>query len=287
MAFNVNELVLDKVRSLTAHNLTDGEMLFRLTSLEDPSLSCTAEGEEVVDAIGALITTLYRAKKATFSASNSLISLDLAAAQYGTNKEVGSSTSMIEVPTYEVLTVDKGKVSLKKIPTQKTVKIDDADTTVYDIGYIYTLERNEIGTSYAQDYTATAADASNFLISEVKETVDGEEVVTGVTITVPTSVADGSKIYVDYKYKTENANRIANKTSNFPESCSMKIYAYFRDKCNDNLIYSGIIVSPKAKLNPEQVELALTSTGKHAFEFTMMRDYCDEDAELFSIIVAE
>ena len=72
MAFNKNELILDKVRSLTAHDLSTGEMLFRLTSLEDPSLSCTAEGEEIVDAIGALITTLYRAKKATFSASNSL-----------------------------------------------------------------------------------------------------------------------------------------------------------------------------------------------------------------------
>ena len=70
MAFNKNELILDKVRSLTAHDLSTGEMLFRLTSLEDPSLSCTAEGEEIVDAIGAVITTLYRAKKATFSASN-------------------------------------------------------------------------------------------------------------------------------------------------------------------------------------------------------------------------
>ena len=67
----------------------------------------------------------------------------------------------------------------------------------------------------------------------------------------------------------------------------MKIYAYFRDKCNENLVYSGVIIANKAKLNPESVELALTSTGKHAFEFQMMRDYCDEEAELFSIIVAE
>ena len=121
MAFNVNELVLDKVRSLTAHSINEknyGEMLFRLTSLEDPSLSCTAEGEEIVDAIGAVITTLYRAKKATFSASNSLISLDLAAAQYGTEKEVASSTGKIKVPTYEILTVAEGTttVDLKYAP---------------------------------------------------------------------------------------------------------------------------------------------------------------------------
>lgn len=284
MAFNVNELVLDKVRSLTAHKLDDGEMLFRLTSLEDPSLSCTAESEEVVDAIGALITTLYRAKKATFSASNSLISLDLAAHQYGTEKEIGSSTNMIEVPTYDILTVSGGKVAPKKMPTYTEVEVDGVKTKVYDIGYIYTLENNEIGTTYAHDLTDTAATTEKFIVKEVE---DDKQVVTGVEITVPTTVKDGTKIYVDYKYKTEKANRISNKTSQFPESCSMKIYAYFRDKCNDNTIYSGIIISPKAKLNPEQVELALTSTGKHAFEFTMMRDYCDEDAELFSIIVAE
>ena len=265
MAFNLNELILDKVRSLTAHSLNEdnyGAMLFRLTSLEDPSLSCTAEGEEVVDAIGALITTLYRAKKATFSASNSLISLDLAAAQFGTKKEVASAAGKIKVPTYEILTVADGvtTVDLKYAPVE-------------EIPYIYSIVSGEIGTSYK---SADDASATEFAISI------GED---NKTITLPTGFS--GKLYVEYTYESENANRIVNNTSNFPESCSVKIYAYFRDKCNDNIKYSGVIVSPKAKLNPEQVELALTSTGKHAFEFQMMRDYCDEEAELFSIIVAQ
>lgn len=266
MAFNKNELILDKVRSLTAHDLSTGEMLFRLTSLEEPSLSCTAEGEEVVDAIGALITTLYRAKKATFSASNSLISLDLAAAQFGTKKEVASSESKIVVPTYEILTIGEGvtEVSLKNVP----VKVNASDE--HAISYIYSLENNEIATRYI---AGAAASATEFLIDEAGK------------ITVPTGLT--GKIYVEYSYESEKANRIVNKTSEFPEACSMKIFAYFRDKCNENLVYSGVIVSPKAKLNPEQVELALTSTGKHAFEFQMMRDYCDDEAELFSIIIAE
>ena len=263
---NLNELVLDRVRSLTAHSINEeniGEMLFRLTSLEDPTLSCTAEGEEVVDAIGALITTLYRAKKATFSASNSLISLDLAAAQYGAKKEVGKT----KVPTYEILTIKEGdtKVELSKAAAE-------------DILYIYSLDRGEIATTYsaAEDGVATATTFA-FAFGEDADCK---------TITLPTRLTSG-KIYVEYIYEAESANRIVNKTSQFPESCSVKIYAYFRDKCNDNIVYSGVIVAPKAKLNPEQVELALTSTGKHAFEFQMMRDYCDEEAELFSIIVAE
>lgn len=275
MAFNVNELILDKVRSLTAHSLNTenyGEMLFRLTSLEDPTLSCTAEGEEVVDAIGALITTLYRAKKATFSASNSLISLDLAARQYGTEKELASSTNKIKVPTYEILTIG---VDEKGAPLT-TVKL--SKVAVEDIAYIYHVENGEIATSYpAADDGAATEGAFGFAF--------GTEGFDNQTITLPTGLT--GKVYVEYTYESENANRIVNKTSEFPESCSMKIYAIFRDKCNDNVKYSGVIVSPKAKLNPEQIELALTSTGKHAFEFQMMRDYCDEDAELFSIIVAE
>ena len=255
---NFNELILDRVRSLTAHDLSNGEMLFRLTSLEEPSLACTAEGEEVTDAVGALITTLYRAKKATFSATNSLISLDLAAAQFGAKKEVASADSKIVVPTYEILTVAEGKteVELSHVP-------------VGEVKYIYSLVNNGIATRYT---SASVASAEEFVI-------DGNK------ITVPTDFT--GKIYVEYSYESEKANRIVNKTSEFPEACSMKIYAYFRDKCNENIVYSGVIIASKAKLNPEQVELALTSTGKHGFEFQMMRDYCEEEAELFSIIVAE
>ena len=266
MAFNVNELIIDRVRSLTAHDLSTGEMLFRLTSLEDPSLQCTAEGEEVVDAICALITTLYRAKKATFSASNSLLSLDLAAAQFGTQKEVASESAKIIVPTYEILTVAEGttEVALKKTP-------------VGGISYIYALHDGEIATRYT---AGAAASETEFVLGD-----EGK-------ITVPTNLT--GKIYVEYSFEADGdekskngANRVTNKTSNFPEACSMKIYAYFRDKCNENVVYSGVIVANKAKLNPESIELALTSTGKHAFEFQMMRDYCDEEAELFSIIVAQ
>lgn len=260
MAFNKSELILDKVRSLVTHDLSNGQLLFRLTSLEEPSLQCTAEGEEITDAIGAVITTLYRAKKATFSATNSLISLDLAAAQYGAKKEVASSTDKIIDHTYEILTIADGKVTLKNKPTN-------------DVAWIYSIVNGEISTAYK---AGSAVSATEFTIDATTK-----------TITVPTDLT--GKVYVEYQYETENAVRIKNSASEFPEACSLTVYAYFKDKCNENLVYSGKIICPKAKLNPEQVELALTSTGKHAFEFTMMKDYCaDEgDDELFTIIVAE
>ena len=266
MAFNKNELILDKVRSLTAHDLATDEMLFRLTSLEDPSLQCTAEGEEITDAVGALITTLYRAKKATFSATNSLISLDLAAAQYGAKKELGSETNKIVTKTYEIIAIPvdaEGNVATEVKLSKKPVGT---------VPYIYSIANGETGTAYKH---GAAASATEFVIA-----ADG-------TITLPTGLT--GKIYVEYQYEAVNAVRIVNSASKFPEACKVAIYAYFRDKCNENVVYSGVILCPKAKLNPESIELALTATGKHAFEMTMMKDYCSDegDDELFTIIVAE
>lgn len=271
MALNTNELILDRVRSLTAHSINDddfGALLFRLTSLEDPSLNTTAEGEEIVDAIGALITTLYRAKKATFSASNSLISLDLAAQQYGTKKQVLGENETITDYACEILKVENNAVKLAKKPNVDSIK------------YIYTIENNQTGTPLKAGAAAKEADPETGALAEFVVADDG-------TITLPASVA--GKVYVEYTYESASAMKVTNKASEFPSACSVVIYAYFKDVCNENKVYSGKIVCPKAKLNPESVELALTSTGKHAFEFQMMRDYCAEEGsdELFSIIVSE
>lgn len=261
MAFNKNELILDRVRSMTFNDLSTGEMLFRLTQLEDPTLTCTSEGEEVTDALGSVITTLYRSKKATFSATNSLVSLDLAAAQYGTKKEVAESGKEIVTRTFETITIPD---------SDTTVKLAHKPANKDDVKFIYSVVNGELGKSYT-----AGANASNteFVVAE-----DG-------TITLPTGLT--GKIYVEYEFKTENAVRIVNKASKFPEAAKVVIYAIFRDACNENVVYSGVIVCPKAKFNPESVELALTSTGKHAFELNMMKDYCEDDGDLFTIIVNE
>ena len=272
---------MDRVRNVAFHDIESKKLLLRLTSVEDPSLNCTAEGEEVVDAIGSLITTLYRAKRGTFSGSNSLVSLDLAAAQYGSKKQVAG----IAAADKEKFEETTPYVGVEKITAYayETIKVEapakDGDPytiklaytpNVNSIKYIYNIVNGEIGTTYV---VGSAASATEFVVAD-----DG-------IITLPTGVTSGS-IYVEYTYESENANRVANSASEFPTAGRLVIYAYFRDKCTDKL-YSGAIICPKAKLNPESVELALTATGKHPFEFTMMKDYCSEDDELFSIIVSQ
>lgn len=254
---NVNELILDKVRSLIFTDLADGSVIGRLTKLEDPSLQTAAEGEEITDAQGALISKLFRAKTGKFTATNSLFSMDLLALQYGTDKEVADDTNMIVVPIEETLTVADGKITLAHDP-------------LGDIKYIYKLESGQL----AKKYTV-GVDADTDVFS-----INGKE------ITVPTGVT--GKIYVEYEYETTSAVRVVNNSEKFPEAVGVKIFAIFRDTCNENVKYAGVIKAAKGKIDPTSIETALTGTGKHSFDIDFMKDYCSDDGtDLFSVIVAE
>jgi hypothetical protein len=256
MAINVNELILDKVRSLIFTDLSDGSVVGRLTKLEDPSLQTAAEGEEVTDAQGALITKIFNAKTGRFEATNSLFSMDLLAQQYGSDKKIASETVKITVPCEETLTVAEGKITLSHEPSN-TVK------------YIYKLESGTLAEKYTVDTTASTTAFS----------IDKAE------ITVPTGVT--GKIYVEYEYESSSAVSVENKTDNFPEAVGVKIFAIFRDQCNENIKYAGSVVAKKGKIDPSSIETALTPTGKHSFAIDFMKDYCDEDGSLFNVIVAE
>ena len=79
MAFNPNELVLERIKTVEEYDISTNELLGRYTQIEEPSLQTSADGTDVTDAMGAKITTFYNAQSGTFGFSNSLFSLDLAA----------------------------------------------------------------------------------------------------------------------------------------------------------------------------------------------------------------
>ena len=57
--FNPNELIIEKVRAVEEYDLETKELIGRYTQIEDPSLSLSADGTDVADAMGAPITTFY------------------------------------------------------------------------------------------------------------------------------------------------------------------------------------------------------------------------------------
>lgn len=264
--FNKNEVVLEKIKQASLYDLETGILLNRLTSIEEPSLNTTAEKEEVVDAQGNTITDIYRAKKATFGGSNSLFSLDLAASQFGATKEVASADKKIVNYTAETVAISGATAKLSNTPVTEG---KDA------IKYVYIIESGEIGEAYKVGAAAKAATDTE--IGEVTVANDG-------TITFPEGVS--GKVYAEYAYESTEAVRIVNKTNEYPTAGKLVILALFRDKCTDKTIL-GSIICPKAKLNPESVDLSLTPTGKHPFEYTMMKDFCSDEEELFEIVLSK
>lgn len=264
MAFNPNELVLEKIRAVEEYDPATSELTGRYTQIEDPSLQTSAEGNTVTDAMGAEIVTFYNAQTGTFSFSNSLFSLDLAASQFGSTKEIASDDNKIIVPVSETVTIGSdGTVILKYVPV---------GTAGAEIKYVKVInENNTFGDTY--EVSATAGEGKFTLDSATK------------TITLPEGVT--GRVFVRYDAESSKAVKVTKKTDGVPEVKSLLIHAIFHDPCNTNLVYAGVISVPRAQINPESVEVNLTPDGKHAAEYKLQKPYCDEDAKLFDIIVSE
>lgn len=263
MAFNVDNLIIDRIRQITAHNITTGELLYRLTEVEDASLNCSSEAQEITDAVGARITTLYRAKQGELTGSASLLSLSLLADQWGAKKEIGSDEKKITVPAYDVLTVTGAD--------SEVVKLAKAPKAVDNIKFAYSIVSGEIGDTFT---VGAAADDKTLIIAE-----DG-------TVTPPTNFK--GKLFVEYEYETANANRVVNMADQFPTNVKLIVDVIFRSVCDDSIVYAGKILCPKAKSSAESVEVSMTPDGKHPFTYQILKDFCGgDDQELFEIIVAE
>ena len=250
MSFNPNELILEKIRAVEEYNPSTKELTGRYTQIEEPSLKTSAEGTQVTDAMGSEIVTFYNAQTGTFSFTNSLFSLDLAA-------------SKLEVPVSETPDINPdGTVKLKYVPAGpegaeiKSVRIIN--------------DNNTFGEKYEVSPTAAAG----------KFTLDAEH----KTITLPAGVT--GRAFVQYERESANAVQITKKTDGVPEVKSLLIHAIFHDPCDTNLVYAGVISVPRAQINPEAVEISLSSEGKHAAEYKLQKSYCDSNARLFDIIVA-
>ena len=257
--FNPNELILERVKTVLFTDYSNGDILARLTQLEESTLETTSETDEVLDAIGSPIDRIQRSKAATFSASNSLFSLDLAAQQFGTQKQLASSESKISVPAEEIKTVDPAAhtITLSHTPVEGSIKS------------VYLMDSKNL----AEKYTVTASDPTEKQFS-----------VSGNTLTFPDTVISGD-FYVTYEYEAESAARVDNKAENFPKTTGFKAFALFKDACDPEKKYMGVIVAKRAQLDASSISLALQFDGKHPFTVNFNKEYCEDSADLFSIII--
>lgn len=264
MAFNPNELILEKIRAVEEYDPATMELTGRYTQIEDPSLQTSADATDVTDAMGTPIQTFYTAQKGNFAFTNSLFSLDLAASQFGSTKIVAETSKKIKMPVSEVITIGAGAtVELKYVPV---------GTRGAEVKYVKVINDNN---TFGKTYTVSATGGDD------KFTIDAAN----RTITLPSGTT--GRVFVNYEKETETAVQVVKRTDGVPEVKTLLIHAIFHDPCNKNLVYAGVIRCPRAQIDPSSVELNLTSDGKHSAAYVLAKEYCSEEGKLFDILVSE
>lgn len=262
--FNITNFVIDRPIRATMKSKATNQIWWTLTQIENPKLTC--DGSEVVknDAVGTPIAAFDRSKTAELSGENSLLDLNLMAAQFGGLKKIASASNKIVSPKTEIFKTisDQTTVTLAKIPY---------GTPGAEISYIYTLKKDgSLDKEFKMGDVASATDFS--LVASTK------------ILTLPTGIEDGTQILIDYEYETDEAVEVINSATNFPTAGKMTVEVLGHDVCDPSTLIVAHQIFPNAKLTTA-VDITWTTESTHPFTIKCMQDYCDSEKKLFSIVI--
>lgn len=256
---DINNFVIDHVIRGTAFSQADGSVLFTINQIQNPSLSCSSESTDAVDALGTPIATFYRAKNAEFSAENALFDMSLMATQLGTSKKIASAESKITVPAFDTIEITgDANYNLKHTP-----KV--APTEIYKLNGDSTL-----GTKYT---SGASASATEFMLS-------------GTVLTPPTGLNNGDQLYVMYEYESDSAVEVMNSAKNFPVGCKFVMEVLGCDVCDQTTQVFAYVVFPNFKLSPD-FDWSIATDGAHPFSGKAQQEYCNKDKVLFQVIIPD
>lgn len=248
--FDVNNFVIDRILRGVMFSTSDGSALWAINQITNPSLSCTVESTDAVDALGTRIMQFQRAKGASFSAENSLFDMGLAAAQFGSEKEIATEEKKITVPMFETIDVTSA--------SQYTLK----QTPIDQLSAIYLLNGDStLGTKYKN---GSEANATDFVHSKGQK-----------QLTIPTGIKEGSQLFVMYDYESTTAVAVNNSAVNFPKAGRFVMEVLGCDVCDATKLVHAYIDFPNAKLSGE-VDMTFTTEGTHPFSIECMQEYCDK-----------
>ena len=258
---NLNNFVIDRVIRGIAQSHTDDSVLFAINQISNPSLTCSSESTDAVDALGTPVATFYRSKTAEFSAENAMFDMNLMAVQVGAEKKVASASSKILTPAFEKVsgaTATVLKHNPKTLPT-----------------YCYALNGDgTLGTKYTK---ADSAAATTFAIATTGDKT---------TITPPTGLGADVELLVIYEYESESGVSVTNSAKKFPKGCKFTLEVLGCDVCDQTNLLFAYLIFPNFKLSPD-FDWNIATDGAHPFSGKAMQEYCKKDNKLFEIIVVD
>ena len=260
MAVNLNNFIIDRVLRGVAQSQTDDSVLFAINQIQNPSLTCSSESTDAVDALGTPVATFYRSKTAEFSAENAIFDMNLLSVQVGANKKVADEKNKLTVPAFEKITIAKDQTTYTLKHTPKTAP-----------GFCYLLnDDGTVGTKYTKADTAAA---DKFAISTK-------------TFTPPTGLSEGATLLVIYDYESTEGISVVNSAKKYPTGCKFTLEVLGCDVCDQTNLLFAYIIFPNFKLSPD-FDWSIQTDGSHPFSGKAMQKYCEKENRLFEIIIVD
>lgn len=267
---NISNLLIEKVKEATMFN-SDGSVRWTASDISTPKINVTTESKEKVDGLSNVISKLYYGKKAEVSFDTAFFNLPLLAAQAGTEVVDATSTSKMVVNFREEITV--GADSDRAVNTTITLDKTPYGETGSAVTHIYIKNTdNTLGKRYS---SGVSADETHFSQS-------------GKTITLPVgaNIKATDIIVVYYDAEVEDGAKVVNTTdcSKASDSGIFRMYVQFKDICNEEVKYSGVVEFPSAQLSPD-CEIGLDYDSTYSISLSANKKYCSAIDELFTIFV--
>lgn len=275
---NLNNIVIDRVLRGIYSTDADG-ILFSINQVQNLSLNCTSESQEVVDALGVSIMEFMRSKSVEASAENAIFDLGLMAQQFGTKvKTAGTGDNeAIVIPvmktfvigtdakTTEINVIDEGGTSTKKNVFQYT--LDKAPTS--DITEIYSLNNDS---TLGKKYSAA----------------DGDFTYADGAIQFPESTETGTEMFVMYDHSaTSDAVQVINSANNFPTMGKMTFECLVYDVCDPETKLYAYVILPRFQLKSDFDWTVGGDSQTHPFSGKAHVSYCSKDKEMVRVIIVD
>lgn len=248
---NMNNFVIDRVLRAVGKS-KDGDVLFAINQVTNPSLSVTSETSEAVDALGSRIAVFNRAKSCEFSAENALFDMALMAQQAGSEEGV-TRGSVKAVPAFDP--IEDGKLAHTPVNVD-AIKIYELNG---DGSFGVEIKKSNDG----------GTDGGYVL---------GEE----NAVTLP----EGKKGIAVYEYDADKAVAVVNSATEFPKACQLILEVLGCDVCNQEELIYAYLIFPNFKISPD-FDWSMATDGTHPFSGTAMQNYCDEKKELYKLVIVD
>lgn len=250
--FNVNDVTITSLETITAFDIATGSFKFVLDELQSATIAQSQEKTDITGKQGRKLSSLKRNKAVTISGNNGLISGGLMELQTGCAFENKMTTVMW--PDYLTVEDNKATTSYKAVGTTgneiESVYVKNGDKT---LGKKLTQGATPAEGVFAYDPAAKLLTFYEDEENGIKEIEDGTEIVV-------------------YYFRKIQADVLTNMSDTYSGKCALYVDCFGEDKCAN--VYRIQFYFPKADFNGEfSIELG-DNQAVHAFEAESLSGAC-------------